>query len=200
MAEHTPGHDNEGKSESTAYETRDIKIRPLAVFAAGIIVLIVFSFLVVLWVFRLFSAQHTTQDAQSATTSRARPAVAAPADEQLRWPEPRVQSRPADDLKALRVEEDASLTTYGWVDRAGGVVHVPIDVAMRLVLKEGLPARPLETGVPTTNSRATGSGVGPLFGTPATNTDPTPFPGRLRGPARRVLPAPVIAPKGAEKK
>ena len=164
MAEHRHGSQGDGKSESAAYETRDIKIRPLAVFAAGIIVLTVFSFLVVLWVFRLFSAQHTRQDAQSAASSIARPAGAAPADEQLRWPEPRVQSRPADDLRALRVEEDASLTTYGWVDRTGGVVRVPIDVAMRLVLKEGLPARQ-----PSAVSTSAGP---PGTGSPATATAP----------------------------
>jgi len=154
MAEHPPGSKDEGRSDSAAYETRDIKIRPLVVFAAGIAVLIIFSFLVVLWVFRLFSAQHTTQDAQSAASSIARPAAAARADEQLRWPEPRVQSRPADDLKALRAEEDASLTSYGWVDRDSGVVRVPIDVAMRLVLKEGLPARQPGTGSPAAGTPA----------------------------------------------
>jgi hypothetical protein len=154
MAAHTHKRDDEGHSDSTAYETRDIKIRPLLVFAAGITVLIVFSFLVVLWVFRLFSAQQATQDAQSATTSLARQAAAAPSDEQMKWSEPRLQSRPADDLHALRAEEDASLTTCGWVDRASGVVRVPIDVAMQLVLKEGLPARQ-----PAISSPATGTAV-----------------------------------------
>ncbi|MCX6537663.1 MAG: hypothetical protein NT151_01815 [Acidobacteria bacterium] len=148
---------DEGRSESTAYETRDIKVRPLVGFAAGLAVLIIFSFLVVLWVFRLFSSQHAAQDAQAAPSSSARPTAAAPADEQLKWPEPRVQSRPADDLKALREGEDASLTTYGWVDRAGGVVRVPIDVAMQLILKEGLPARQPATVSPAAGSPETGS-------------------------------------------
>lgn len=150
MKEQTHNDGDEGHSDSTAYETRDIKLRPLAVFAAGVAVLLIFSFLVVLWVFRLLSAQHATEDAESARSSAQRPAAAAPApaDEQLRWPEPRVQRAPADDLRALRVQEDASLTSYGWVDRAGGVVRVPVDVAMQLVLKEGLPARQPGTKTP----------------------------------------------------
>jgi len=148
MSEQKHGHDDEGQSASKAYETRDVKVRPLAVFIAGLTVVIVFSFLVVLWVFRLFSAQHASQDALSAPSTQSRPPVAAPADEQMRWPEPRVQSRPADDLKALRADEDAVLTSYGWVDRAGGTVHVPIDVAMQLVLKEGLPVRQPATASP----------------------------------------------------
>lgn len=152
MTAHPDKRDDDGESKSTAYETRDIKIRPLVVFAAGITVLIVFSFLVVLWVFRLFSAQQAAQDAPPAASTRARPAAAAPADEQMKWPEPRVQSRPADDLHVLRTEEDLSLTTYGWVDPANGVVRVPIDVAMQLVLKEGLPARQPGTGSPATGT------------------------------------------------
>jgi len=32
------------------------------------------------------------------------------------------------------------LSSYGWIDRQAGVVHIPIDEAMRLTLKKGLPA------------------------------------------------------------
>lgn len=48
-------------------------------------------------------------------------------------PEPRLQTAPLDDLRALRAREDALLTSYGWVDRAGGVVRIPIDRAKELV-------------------------------------------------------------------
>jgi hypothetical protein len=145
MAAHQHRDGDEGRSDSTAYETRDIKVRPLVAFIAGVAVLIVFSFLVVLWMFRLFSAQHAALDVTPPPSSAiGAPATAATsADEQLRWPEPRVQSNPADDLSILRRQEDAALVSYGWVDRANGVVHIPIDVAMQLVLKEGLPSRKL---------------------------------------------------------
>jgi hypothetical protein len=140
MSEHNHDPADEGHSESTAYETRDIKVRPLAAFMAGLTVMIVFCLLIVLYLFRLFSAQHAVENAPAAGAATTK-TVAAPADEQLRWPVPRVQSRPADDLKALRSEEEQTLTTYAWVDRPNGVVRVPVDVAMTLVLKEGLPSR-----------------------------------------------------------
>ena len=140
MNEHNHDAANEGHSDSTAYETRDIKVRPLAAFIAGLTVMIVFCFLIVLYLFRLFSAQHAVDNAPSAAGPTPQ-AVSAPVDEQLRWPEPRVQSRPADDLKALRSGDELTLTTYGWVDRPNGVVRVPVDVAMKLVEKEGLPSR-----------------------------------------------------------
>jgi hypothetical protein len=57
-------------------------------------------------------------------------------------PEPRLQTNPRADLRAMRAEEDALLSTYGWVDRADGVVRIPIDRAMALTVERGLPARP----------------------------------------------------------
>ena len=54
-------------------------------------------------------------------------------------PSPEVNSGQA--LKQLRATEDAILTSYGWVDRQKGIVRIPIDRAIDLVLQRGLPAR-----------------------------------------------------------
>jgi len=56
-------------------------------------------------------------------------------------PEPRLQAVPAIDLDRFRERESERLTTYGWVDRQAGVVHLPIERAMEIVAKEGLPVR-----------------------------------------------------------
>jgi len=136
-------HDaDDGKSESTAYETRDVKVRPLAVFIAGLTVAAIAIYLVVYLIIRLFSAQAANQDAQFQPLAGQMP-PAAPGQERLP-PEPRIQANPAADLKTLREQEDVMLTTYGWVDARGGMVRVPIDVAMQQVLKDGLPARQQE--------------------------------------------------------
>jgi hypothetical protein len=143
MATHNHKHaSDDGKSESTAYETRDVKIRPLAVFIAGLTVVGIATYLVVYLIIRLFSAQAAKQDAQlQPVAGQVRPA--APGEERLP-PEPRIQANPAADLRTLRDQEEAILTTYGWVDARAGVVRVPIDVAMQQVLKDGLPARQQE--------------------------------------------------------
>jgi hypothetical protein len=60
------------------------------------------------------------------------------------------QTGPDAALRQLRATEDAILTTYGWVDRKNGIVHIPIDRAMDLLLQRGLPTRAPEqepTGV-----------------------------------------------------
>jgi hypothetical protein len=56
-------------------------------------------------------------------------------------PEPRLQTNPREDLRQFREQEDAILNSYGWVDRPAGVVRIPIEDAMKLMLRRGLPSR-----------------------------------------------------------
>lgn len=73
-------------------------------------------------------------------------------------PPPRLQVRPEKDMEMLRLREDRILSTYGWSDEAAGVARIPIDRAMNLLLKRGLPVRrggevptaPPYAGAPTT--------------------------------------------------
>lgn len=53
----------------------------------------------------------------------------------------RLQRSPFADMDERRRRDEEQLTTYGWVDRPGEVVRVPIDVAKRLVVQRGLPSR-----------------------------------------------------------
>jgi hypothetical protein len=48
---------------------------------------------------------------------------------------------PKEALLELRVEEDALLNGYHWVDREQNVVRIPIAEAMKLTLQRGLTAR-----------------------------------------------------------
>ena len=57
-------------------------------------------------------------------------------------PEPRLQDAPAIDLARFRAREEEELSTYGWIDKPNGIVRIPIERAMELVAREGLPARP----------------------------------------------------------
>lgn len=57
-------------------------------------------------------------------------------------PSPRLQIDRHADLEELRAAELARLSSYGWNERAGGVVHVPIERAMQLTADRGLPGWP----------------------------------------------------------
>ena len=44
-------------------------------------------------------------------------------------------------LDAFRSGEEATLSSYGWVDRNAGIVRIPIERAKELLLERGLPSR-----------------------------------------------------------
>jgi hypothetical protein len=62
---------------------------------------------------------------------------------------------------AQRQRELAQLTSYGWVDKNANVVHIPIDEAMVLIAKAGLPVgvTPMATATVSTTAPAVGEAV-----------------------------------------
>lgn len=57
-------------------------------------------------------------------------------------PAPRLQTQPFKDVYLLKQAERERLSSYGWVEKAQGTVHIPIEEAMRLTIERGLPVRP----------------------------------------------------------
>jgi hypothetical protein len=60
----------------------------------------------------------------------------------LRPPEPRLQIDEARDLRLYDAAKQARLSSYGWVDRGRGIVHIPIEEAMRRLADQGIPGWP----------------------------------------------------------
>jgi len=138
-------NDDKDRSGSKAYETRDIQVRPLLVFVAGLVVTIIAAYLVVFGVFRLFYAQQATKDMAAGPVAVQRAALS---DEQRLPAQPRIQVDPAGEYRLLRQQEEHTLTTYGWVDRPAGLVRIPMDEAMKRIVEEGLPVRQSATAPP----------------------------------------------------
>ena len=57
-------------------------------------------------------------------------------------PSPRLQVQPRLDLKDYCAAQQQEVNSYAWVDRSSGVVRVPVDRAMDMLLARGLAARP----------------------------------------------------------
>jgi hypothetical protein len=57
-------------------------------------------------------------------------------------PAPPLQTQPETDLAIHRAAEEEHLSSWGWVDRARGVVHMPIEEAMRRTAAAGIPDWP----------------------------------------------------------
>lgn len=59
------------------------------------------------------------------------------------FPTPRVQlDDGAQDIADLHAREDLLLNNYTWIDQSKGTVRIPIERAMELIAKEGLPVAP----------------------------------------------------------
>jgi hypothetical protein len=58
-----------------------------------------------------------------------------------RFPPPRLQSDPVQDLNTMRAQEELTLNSYGWTGQANGRIHIPIERAMDLLAASGLPVR-----------------------------------------------------------
>jgi hypothetical protein len=78
-------------------------------------------------------SQPTTD--QWKVSSRAQPLASA------HPPFPKLQISPPVDLAKFRAREEAELNSYGWVDKKTGIVRIPIDRAMDLLLERGLATR-----------------------------------------------------------
>lgn len=52
-------------------------------------------------------------------------------------PGPRLQADPFAELDLKRANEEARLSSYGWVNPPAGVAHIPIDRAMDLMVEHG---------------------------------------------------------------
>ena len=114
-------------------ERDDVNVRAVLLFGAGLAVTAAVIHVVVWLLFGYFSGR------EAARVVPVYP-LAAGQDTQVP-PAPRLQTNPREDLRLLRTKEEEVLTTYAWVDKPAGVVRIPIDEAMRLLLKRGLPAR-----------------------------------------------------------
>ena len=56
-------------------------------------------------------------------------------------PSPRLQTQPFKDVYLLKQGQGERLESFGWADKANGIVHIPIERAMELTQKK-LTVRP----------------------------------------------------------
>lgn len=117
-------------TEGVRAEIRDTNMPALVILGGTIVVTVAIVMLFCWWLFGIYTYVQPLGPPSTPFAS-ARPLP----------PEPRLQPKPENDLQQYLREERSELNSYGWVDRQNGVVHIPIDRAMKLLLKQGLPVR-----------------------------------------------------------
>ncbi|MBI1788457.1 MAG: hypothetical protein HYR60_13020 [Acidobacteria bacterium] len=116
------------------HEASDVNVRSVSRFTIGLTLVTIFV-LGLMWLVMDFFLGR-----EAARSPKPAPMIAA--DPLKEPPEPRLQTKPALDLQKVREDEEALLHQYGWVDPDKGIVRIPVERAMELVAKEGLPVRP----------------------------------------------------------
>ena len=113
---HGPGH-----------ETADVNIAAIGKIGGGLVMVTLLSIVLLLGVFKFF---NTRDDRQSQSV-----------DPVKLFPSPQLLPNEPKNLGAFRADEQKTLNSYGWVDQQKGVVRIPVEQAMDLLLKRGLPVR-----------------------------------------------------------
>ena len=68
---------------------------------------------------------------------------------------PRLVTSEPTTLAAFRDQEDALLTSYGWVEKDKGLARIPVEEAMRIVAEHGLPKFASVAAAPAPSGAAT---------------------------------------------
>jgi hypothetical protein len=106
------------------HESTDVGERVIWIGMPLLIVVVVGLALLVFW---LFPGQTTDRTLQLPLP---------------RYPTPQLQVSPRDDMSNFLARELHWLNSSGWVDKQRGIVHIPIDEAMRRVAQEGIAGWP----------------------------------------------------------
>jgi len=115
-------------AKSPGYETSDAHVKPLVYFGIGLTLLGCVSTCVCLELEERWSAEVDSRStANPMSEYRATPTA------------PLLQATTRVELEAYERTEEEVLTGYGWIDQESGVVRIPIEQAMELVLERGLP-------------------------------------------------------------
>lgn len=129
----------EREAAARGYETRDANTRGVLGFLA---VLFVVLNLVLFGSWELFR-YYAVADRPPAPPSSF-------ADERQLPPAPELEVNGREDFQRIYAKQQQELETYAWEDRKAGVVRIPIERAMDLLLEKGLPVMPSGTEAQST--------------------------------------------------
>jgi hypothetical protein len=142
MATKQPHKPDTPRDVGPGYEQRDVNIPGLFQFAFWMAVVLVVTMVGMNFTFKLFKKVEPlgpTASPMVKDTYRMLP------------PSPRLQVQPHLELKDYCDAQEQEVSSYGWVNQPSGVVRIPVDRAMDLILTRGLPARSA-SDVPATDA------------------------------------------------
>jgi hypothetical protein len=116
-------------------QIQDVNYQAILIYLVIVVATVLAAFVTVKKMYHHFEIKVEKNDQAAAQNS----GMASTLRPQTYFPMPREQPDPRIDLKALREREDRELASYGWVNRPAGIVRIPIERAMQLIVERGLP-------------------------------------------------------------
>jgi hypothetical protein len=164
---------DELRHEEIQYEHTDLSAGAILGFLVGLAITGLMIHIILAGMYRyLDTYEKAHQPAQNplvkAVNADARQAVPEDAN---KFPLPRLETNERGQLFEQRMKEEETLNTYGWVDQKGGVAHIPIDRAMKVIAQRGLPTAP---------PNAAAGSAGQKQDNPAAKTEKAPPQGRAK--------------------
>lgn len=159
---HEPGEEDLLHNVDVEHEHRDVDIKALIGSAIALAAVVLVSQLLMWLLFGFFEGQAAANDPQVS------PLAAPPADMPTTTREspyfnpsvggPQLMTNEPMGLERQRGADEKRLHGYGWVNQSGGVAHIPIDEAKKLIRERGLPVREGEAVSPALGTRAPARG------------------------------------------
>lgn len=152
---------NQQTGDHGAYEHEDLSPTGVIYFMIGLAVVVVVIYFIVFGMYRFLDTyEKAHQPAMSPMVTPEADTRIVTHDKMQAFPQPRLEVNERTQLRQIIEEEDRKLATYNWVDKDKGVVQIPIDRAMDLLVQRGLPVRPENArpeNAPLENSGSEGS-------------------------------------------
>lgn len=130
-----------------SFEHEDLSPTGVIYFMIGLAVVVVVIYFIVFGMYRFLDTyERAHQPAMSPMVTPQADTRTVTHDNTQAFPQPRLEENERTQLRQFIEGEDSRLATYDWVDKDKGVVQIPIDRAMDLIVERGLPVRPQAKG------------------------------------------------------
>jgi hypothetical protein len=126
------------------YERQDIGVAGVLYFLLGLLVAGLFIFFLVDGIYSYLDKRSAAEQApvNPLVTNAPEDTRLIPKDyPQTEFPNPRLETDERGQLNSIRLQEEETLASYGYVDKNAGTIRIPIDRAMDLIAQRGLPVR-----------------------------------------------------------
>jgi hypothetical protein len=133
---------DEGNPE-VSFERRDVNVFQITAFGIGLLLACLVVVFAMWGMFDFLYKRESEKNVRNPPSMvNQRPSLP---------PEPRLQGVPKPEpprveLRQMHEDEDAIRNNYGWLDPNKGIVRIPIDQAIDIVAKKGLPSKPGAAG------------------------------------------------------